>query len=196
MASLTAILSIGSAIAGVAGTALSVFGAIQQGKAADAAAQYQANVATVNAGIAEKNANRSIDSASEEQRQQDMSANALFGTQEARQGASGLSVNSGSALATRRSARQLSRLDALNIRQQGDVQAYGYRTDAANQHSQAEFSKMQGKNALTSSYLDAATSLVGGASSLIGGLGKFDLLKPKSGGSVSRRDPWQGMRTA
>lgn len=189
-----AVLSVISSIAGVVGTGLSIFGAIQQGNAADAAAQYQANVATVNANIAKKNADRVQQTAAQEQLQQDQTALGLFGEQEAGQAASGLSVKSGSFIATRRSARKLARLDAANIRQQGDVAAYGYRTDAANQQSSAEFSRAQGKSALTASYLDAASSLIGGATSLIGGGSKFGSTRARSA-STLRRDPWRGLRS-
>lgn len=194
MASL-GILGALSAITSVVGTGLSIFGAIQQGKAEAASQEYQANVAQANANIAEKNAQRTQQAAAEEQFQQDQSATALFGEQEAAQGASGLGLKSKSFIATRRSARQLSRLDALNIRQQGDVQAFGYRTDAANQVSSSEMHKAAGKNALTASYLNAASSLVGGASSLIGGVGKYGASAPRKTSSFGVRDPWSGLRT-
>lgn len=190
MAVLTAI----SAIAGVVGTGLSIFGAIQQGQAANAAAQYQANVATVNANLAEENAKRVRAASDEEGYQQDQTARALFGEQEAGQAASGLSLQSESFVATRRSARKLARLDSLNLRQAGDVQAYGFRTDKANQLASAEFSRAQGKNALTSSYLDAASSLVGGATSLIGGGAKYGLSSTRR--RTSSTDPWRGLRTS
>lgn len=195
MASL-GILGALSAISGVVGTGLSIFGAIQQGKAEAASQEYQANVAQANANIADKNAERTQQSAAEEQYQQDQSATALFGEQEAAQGASGLSLKSKSFISTRRSARQLSRLDALNIRQQGDVQAFGYRTDAANQVSSSEMHKAAGKNALTASYLNAGSSLIGGASSIIGGLGKYSAAPKRATSTFGTRDPWAGMRTA
>lgn len=197
MATLSTIASVLSVVGGVVGTGLSIFGAIQQGRAQDAAAQYQANVATVNAGIAEENAQRVQQTAAIEQLQQDNESAALFGAQEAGQSASGLSVKSGSFLATRRSARKLARQDALNIRQQGDVQAYGFRTDKANELASAEFSRAQGKSALASSYLDAASSFVGGATSVLGGASRFSAFgsKAKAASSLSRRDPWRGLRS-
>lgn len=142
---------------------LSVASAAFKGISGYQMGSYQAQVAEMNKKIAEENARRAIERSQVEQQSQDALTLAMLGEQEAVQSASGLSVNSKSFKDTRRAARILGRMDALNVRQAGEIEAYNYRTDAANFGAQSGIHRAEGRNALLSSFLDVGKSLVGGA---------------------------------
>lgn len=168
-----------AAFAGVLGTLVSVAGAVvggiqaaQNAKAQEAAAKYQAEVQKVNANIARKNAVREIQTSQIQQEDQDRAARGLLGEQIAQQAASGLSLGGRTQIATRRSARVLARRDALNIRYAGEIGKYNYLQEAFNQEAGANLSTMQAKAAandaklgLLSGFLNAGSSLIGGAQS-------------------------------
>lgn len=140
--------------------AVGAIASIAQGVMGFMQASYQAEVAKMNAKIANENAKRSIQRSSIEQEDFDrMETAATLGEQEAAQGASGLSISSPSAIKTRATSRALGRRDALNIIQAGQIEAYNYRTQAANFKAEAKASKLSG-----------FSSLLGG---FIGGVGSF-----------------------
>lgn len=186
--------AIGSAIGSISGgSLLSAGGAVLGGISALAAGNYQKQVADMNATIAKDNAARAKERAQVNQQNQDAATLGMLGEQEAAQSASGISLTSRSAIATRKSARQLGRLDALNIRQAGEIEAYNYQVDAANQKSAGQFAQSEGQLGLLGSFFKAGGSLVGNSSSTstadkITGGSSYGLLAKK-------RDPWAGMRT-
>lgn len=157
------------------GTIASIGGTVLSGVSAYGAAQYQASIGEMNAKIAEENADRARERAAIEAQEQDDTTLALLGQQEAAQSASGLSLGGRSQMLTRKAARELGRKDALNVRQGGEIEAYNYGVDAANQRAGAEAAKSQGIGALLGSFLGASKSLIGGS---------------RSTARASRFDPW------
>jgi hypothetical protein len=89
----------------------------------------------------------------------------MLGEQEAAQTASGISLRSKSAVATRRAARQLGRRDSLNIVQASKIEGYNYRVEAAGQRAQGQMAKQAGRTNALSSFLSLGGSLIGNASS-------------------------------
>ena len=148
-----------SAIIATAGSLVSGFSAL-------AAGNYQAKVAEMNAQIADDNEKRALQRSQVEQLTQDQATLGMLGEQEAAQSVSGVSLNSKSSIRTRQAARELGRLDSLTIRQAGEVEAYGYKTDAVNQRAQAGLAKASGVSSFLGSFLGAAASLVGESSSV------------------------------
>ena len=187
---------IGSAFGG-AGGLLSAAGTIVSGISALAAGNYQKQVADMNARIAKDNAARALERGQIVQQETDNRTKAFLGQQEAVQSASGISLTSRSAIATRRTARELGRLDALNVRQAADVESYNYQVDAVNQKAQGQMAQQAGVGTLIGSFFKAGGSLVGGSSStsnpqaITGGGTYTPLTQRKSSSS----DPWAGMRT-
>jgi hypothetical protein len=120
-------------------------------------------VAKMNQEIANDNAKRSLERVQVEQQDQDAITLAMLGEQEAGMAASGLAFGSGSFRLARKSAQELGRKDALNIRQAGELEAHDYRTQAANFGAQAELSKASARNSLLGGFLGGVTSLVSGA---------------------------------
>ncbi len=167
LAAIPAVLgSIGAATAGAAsvastvGTVLSVGGSILGGISAMQQGNYQASVARQNASIAEENARRAVDRAQIQQQDTDRETAALIGTQESLQGASGLLVTGRSQMLTRKAAAEIGRQDALNVRQAGEVEAYGYKNEAASQIASASMARATGRMGLLSGFINAGTSLV------------------------------------
>lgn len=167
-----------SAVLGIIGTAVSAAGTIQAGRAEAARARYQADIARRNKEIALQNAERLRQRSQTLQEDQDIQTRALIGEQIAVQSASGLSLGGKSQLLTRKSARRLGRLDALNIRQAGEVDAYNSEVEAFNFGAQANLLEAEAKNSRTASYLNATSSLIGGARSV---LNDFNFNKQRKG---------------
>lgn len=141
----------------------SVVGAASE---ADAARQAEA-VAKRNKEIAEENAQRTLILAQEEQISSDQEAAAMIGEQEAIQAGSGLRLDSGSFIQTRQNARELARVDALNIQEAAQIRAQAYRTEGDSYAAEAESARRAGGNAMLSGFLGVGSSLIGGASKLI-----------------------------
>lgn len=149
----------------VASTVVSAGGAIAGGIAQANAANYQAHVADINKQIALENANRAILRSQEEARQQDEQTRALLGAQEAEQSASGLKLGGRSFALTRKAAAELGRQDTLNVRQAGELESYKFKTDVVNAQASSDLYHMQASNALLQGFLDAGSSIIGGARS-------------------------------
>lgn len=146
-----------------AGLALSFGSALFQGYTSYQAASYQAAIAEMNQDIANDNAVRALQRSQVEQQDQDAITLAMLGEQEAAQGASGLAFGSRSFRLTRKSAQELGRKDALNIRQAGELEAYDYKTQAANFGAAASANKASATNSLLGSFLGGTASLISGA---------------------------------
>lgn len=142
--------------------ASSVFAGFTQYKAG----QYQAAIADMNTKIAKDNAARARHTAQVEQQDQDMVARAMLGEQLAEQGASGFTLGSGSFRTARKSAKELARKDALNIRTAGEIEAHNYLTQAANFGMQAQGARSAGFNALLGGFLEGAGSLASGTAKI------------------------------
>lgn len=151
----------GLAAVGIALTAgAAVLGGIQQYNMA----KFQEELANRNAQIAQDNAARAIQRSQVEQQDQDMITLAFLGEQEAIQAASGLGGRS-QALA-RKSAAELGRRDALNVRQAGEIEAYNFQTQAMNFQAEASQARSAAGFGLLSGFMGAAQSLVGRSTSV------------------------------
>lgn len=142
-----------SAAASIASGVVGAMGAMQQGKAASAAANYQAQVADRNAKIARQQATVEQD----DQRRENMRQ---LGAIRAAYGGSGLEM----------AGSPLDVLEDTSIEQELDVDRIGYRgtlralgeTDKANlARAEAENAKSAGAIGAVSSILKAGTSLLG-----------------------------------
>lgn len=166
MAISAATMAVIGTVATVAQVGMGVAGSII-GAASDAEAARQAeDIATRNKAIAEENAQRTLILAQEEQLDIDMETMALLGEQEAIQAGSGLRLDSGSFIQTRNTARELGRIDALNVHEAAQIRAQAYRTEGDAYAAEADSARRAGGNALLSGFLGAGASIIGGASQL------------------------------
>lgn len=152
---------------GVAGAAVSAAATIS-------ANNYQKKVAERNRQLALENAKRAETQAQADQLSQDMKTRELLGQQIAAQSASGLKLGGRSQMLTRKAARELGRMDALNIRREGDVARWNYEQIANDETEKIKQFNSANGFALLSGFLDAAGAGISGLSnkstlSLLGG---------------------------
>ena len=159
-------LALASTIAEGVGGAVSAVGAISAGQAASKNAAYQSQIAQMNANIATQNARYAIEQGQQKEQAQQLKSRAQIGGMIAAQGANGLDVNSGSNLQTVEGAADLSRLDALTIRNDAAREAYNFQTQSVSDTAQAGLLKSQSSQDLTSGYIGAGSSLLSAASSV------------------------------
>lgn len=131
---------------GALSTAAGAFGAIQQGRAGAESADYSSQVAANNALIQQQNANYASAAGEQQAANQEQKNRAKLGAVVANQAASGVDVNSGSAVDVQQSTAELGQLDATTIRANAAKQAYGYQVDSASQTAQSQLDKYQAKN--------------------------------------------------
>lgn len=158
-----AIISIGTA---VAGTAISAGSAIYGGMASKSMYDYKSQVATMNKQIADRNAAYAVAAGEVNAQRKGMEVRGRIGETEAKQGASGLDVNSGSAVDIRESEAQLGSFDEMTIRAGAEKESYGFKVQSANYAAEAQLDKTAGKYAEVEGFVKAASSIVGGASSV------------------------------
>lgn len=134
------------------------------GGAADfTSGMYEAKVADYNAKIAKENSRRALARTEIEAAENDRLTAELLGTQEAVQGASGLSITGKSAAAVRSRTRVLGRRDTLNIIQGGRLESYNERVKAATLKSGAKMTRINAGLNLAGDVLSAGSSIVGAA---------------------------------
>lgn len=148
-------------IASLAAAGIGAFGAIEQGAAASAAAKANANLSRQNAKINRENAEIASQSGDQRAAMSEQKTRAYVGAIKTNQGASGVDVNTGSALDVQSSAAQLGELDALTVRSNATREAYGYKVQAEDQDFQASLDDAQAKNAGTAGYIGAASTFLG-----------------------------------
>jgi hypothetical protein len=133
-----------------AGGVMQAMGAIQQGNAAEAAGDY-------NAQIAEQNAILARQQAAEEERRFRVESTKRLGAMRAAYSASGVTLE-GSPMDVLEESMRISELDALTIRQGGRASEAAYRQEA-------QLSRMQGRAGQQAGQLSAAAELLRGGSS-------------------------------
>jgi hypothetical protein len=161
----TALLATSLAV-GALGTVTTAFGQYQQAQAANRAAEYNAKIADYNAQAANAQAANAIARGAVEEKQQRLQVAKTIGTQRAGFGGSGLLVDQGTASDVTSDTAGFGELDALTIRNNAAMEAWGIKNQAANYSMQANLARSSKQNGL----LAAGGSLLTGMSSLAGSL--------------------------
>jgi hypothetical protein len=151
----------------VVGTVVAVAGAVQQGMAAKASADYNAKVAENNAQVARWEERARISQGNENQRRVLEQGRQMAGTARAAAGVGGFDT-SGSFSDVMFDNQINNSLMALDERHEARVGAWNSRVDANRFQAQAGLSRMEGRNAMTGAMFNAGSSLLSGASSSIG----------------------------
>lgn len=144
--------------------AVGAYGAITTGEAEAGAAHYNANIQRQNAAISRKNAEIAEQSGEAQMGIQGQKTRAGIAETAANQSASGVDVSSGSYTNVRSSERELGEMDALTIRANAAREAYGYRNKAVSEEAQGVLSDFEAKSAKKAAGINAASTLLGGAS--------------------------------
>jgi len=137
-------------------------GAALSGVTSLIAVQQNAQIAKFNQEVANDNANKSIENAQIAQMEQDNAARAMIGDQLNAITSSGVSATSGSARKNRIAAKEAARLDALRIRQSGELEATNFKNQATSIGLQSKANTISGVSSALGSFLQAGT-FVGGA---------------------------------
>jgi hypothetical protein len=123
-------------------------------------------VATNNAIIAEQNATYASDAGLASAAASSLKGAAASGKIKATQAASGIDVNTGSAVNVQASERETNVLNAETVLNNAELQAYGYRAKATSEEAQAGLEKEEAAQATTGADIAAAGNLLSSASSV------------------------------
>ena len=143
------------------GTAVSVIGAIQQGNAAKAAANFNAQVALQNQQIAEQDAQIAREQAALQANQADREGRLRLGKIRAAHGASGGAME-GSVLDVLGDVSAQNELEKQDVIFQGELQARSALNRGAGFANEAALETYRGKSAQTAGYLSAGRELLSG----------------------------------
>jgi len=161
-------------------TAMGGYGMYQQGQQQQKQAEYQAAVANNNSIVAEQNAQIQDRAAQDalsrgriEEQQHRLKVAQMKGTQRSALAASGVQVDTGSALDMVADTAMMGEMDALTIRNNAEresynslVGAYNARAQASTLRAEAGLQMMAGRNAARNGTWGAATTLLGGAAQI------------------------------
>jgi hypothetical protein len=123
-------------------------------------------VATNNAATARNNATYAEESDRAQAEAVSLKGAATMGKIKTGQAASGIDVNTGSASNVQASELQVSKLDTAQTQANADLQAYGYRTQAAGYTAQSQLEEAEARQAPIGADLAAAGGILATASSL------------------------------
>lgn len=171
-----------AAVATVASTAMGIAGNIQQGQAAQAQANYQAQIAKNNAKIAQNNADMKRQEGIEEARTLRLKNIQKIGAQQAAMAANGFEVNSGTNLDIIGDSAATGELDAITARYNKETQALAYEQQANNFSNQAYLDTISGQNAYKSGITSAIGTGLNGIAS-VSGIVSNNWYKPDSIGT-------------
>lgn len=167
---------------GLGGAALSAVSSYGQAQATAANASYQAQVAANNAKIATVNAGMDTQSGEIAAVNQGMKTRAAIGATKAAEGASGVSVNSGSFPQVRASEAELGMLDAMTIRSNAAKQAYAAEVQATSSTAESQLLTAESSEASSIAPVSALGTFLGGASSVGGNYLRYSTGAPPGGG--------------
>lgn len=158
----------GPEVALIATAASGVFGAvgaIQQGQAQAAQAQYLQQVARNNQIISEQNARYQATAAATKAQAEDLKNRDVLGAIAAAQGASGIAFDSPTQTQIRESQEQIGRLTSRTIYDEGLLNARASQQQGAGYGAEAQLAGMRASSASSAGTMSAFTSLLSGASS-------------------------------
>jgi hypothetical protein len=160
-----ALISIGtSAAAGGVGA----LGALSGGKAQSDMYKYQAGIASINKKIAEQNADYALKVGEVEAQRSGMQTSFKIASEKTAQAASGVDINTGNAAAVRESEREIGFQDETVIRANAERKAYSHQLEAMEATAKGTMATMAASGAETAGYINAASSILGGVSSVSG----------------------------
>jgi len=167
------VLSIVGMVAGLAGSTQQAAGQRLSGEATANSYAYQAQIAENNARIAKLNAGYTAQVGEIDSTNEGMKTAADVAAMKAKQGASGVDVNSGSALDARLAAERIGQINALTIKSNKAREAWGYRVDSSNEELQASLDKRSAGYAMEGAQIASGGTLLGGIGNFAGQLSNF-----------------------
>lgn len=150
----------------IGGAAISAIGAITGGIANKNNASYQATVAANNATIAQQNATYAEQAGVAATENEGRKGAAAQGKLKTTQAASGVDVNTGTAVDVQTGERETNQLDTETVMSNAELKAYGYRTQATGFEAESALDEAKANQALPGAALSATGGLLSSASSL------------------------------
>lgn len=138
-----------------------IAGAFTEAAAIKQRAQFQTQQLEFNMKIADIQAKDAIDQGEQDAKALKRKAEQLRGSQRAAIGASGIEVNSGSALSVQSDTEDMADLDANTIRLNAARRAWGFKAEGANLFSQNVLNKASAENQARSTLLTGGISALG-----------------------------------
>lgn len=166
-------LAKGAGITSLVGTGIQAGGAYEAGQANKKAENYSAQLSQENAAIATQNAGYVGAEGNSAVENESLKNRATMGSIKANQGASGIDVNSGSAVDVRESQEKLQMLDTQTIRSNAARRAYGFETQAVSDTAQAQLDTAAAKNAQTAGAINAGSTLLSGTGAAASNYAKY-----------------------
>lgn len=154
------------AAASAGGAITSAIGSKYSGEAKARMYEYQAGIAKINESIEKQNADYARKSGEVVASEVGAKAKQTMGLIKAGQGASGIDVNSGSAVQVRESQQNKNEFDQAIVRSNAARTAYGYETAAITQQANAGLAGMGAESSRVAGDLGAASSIIGGVGSV------------------------------
>ena len=162
MCELATAAAVTSLAATLAGTGMSVYGNVQSGRQAGAAAAYNAKLARREANLAEMRAQDAQRRGGLEEDRFRRQQSLLQGEQVSGLAAAGVELDSGAPLQILADTAEATELDARTIRYNAQLEAWGLRNQGEGHAAQARLALAEGRNARNSAYLSAGSSLLSG----------------------------------
>ncbi|WP_019646201.1 hypothetical protein [Novispirillum itersonii] len=148
---------------GILGTGMSMYGQMQQGQAAKAQANYQAQVAERNKQVLEYQAQDRAEQGQLQEEQQRLKVRQLMGTQRAALSASGVTLDDGSAVDLLTDTAAIGEMDAQTIRHNTAKDLWAIRNQQQGLDAESTLLMSRGKASAQAGAIGAASSLLGGA---------------------------------
>jgi hypothetical protein len=167
-----------------AGGAMQAYGQLREGQAAQATANYQAYIAEQNRKTALETARRTQEAAARDEEALRRKNAQLAGSQRANAAGSGIDLGSGSIADVFDDTVRLGEEDALTLRSKWWDDVNARHMEARNFGSEAQLTRMRGKQARSASYINATTSLLNTASSVSSKWGDWQKENP------GKKYPW------
>ena len=149
--------------ASVIGGAVTAGGTLESGFATSKADNYAAEVAANNSAIAQANARYAEEAGVSAATTSSLKGASQIGKIKTGQAASGVDVNTGSAVDVQASQRGVNKLDTENVLANAGLTSYGYRSQAANYQAQSALDKAAASQAVTGAEIGAAGSFLSSA---------------------------------
>lgn len=150
----------------VLGTATGAAGKIKGGQATSSADLYKAQVARNNAAALDMAGTRAVEGGEVASDVEGLRTRANVGAAKAKQAASNIDVNVGSAVDVRKGIAQAGRLNQLTTLSNAQLQGWGYRVQAAREEAQAGLDTKEAAGATQGAAIGAVGGLLNSASSL------------------------------
>ena len=165
--SITTALLIASAATTAAGTAQSVRAARRGGKAAQAAANAEADLMDYNAAVADISAQEAKEQGAVEADRYKEQIEGVIGAQRAGYAGQGVDVSSGSALAVQADTAAVAEMDALQITSNAARTAWGYQVEAYDNRKRALYARQEGVQLAAAGRAQANAALIQGAGGIL-----------------------------